>query len=127
ERIKGYRAEEIIGQHFSRFYPSEDVQRGKPEMELRVAAAEGRFEDEGWRVRKDGTRFWANVIVTPLRDAAGNLRGFTKITRDLSERKRAEEERERLFNIQEVVARLSSASAEILASTTQQASGVQEQ
>ncbi len=91
QRLKGYRAEEIIGQHFSRFYPPEEVQRGKPEHELRVAAAEGRFEDEGWRVRKDGSRFLANVIVTALRDQAGNLRGYGKITRDITERKRAEE------------------------------------
>jgi len=91
ERLKGYRADEIIGQHFSRFYSKEDVQRGKPENELKVATAEGRFEDEGWRVRKDGTRFWANVVLTALRDKTGNLRGFGKVTRDLSERKEAEE------------------------------------
>ncbi len=127
ERIKGYKAEEIIGQHFSRFYPPEDVQRGKPEMELRVASAEGRFEDEGWRVKKDGSRFWANVIFTALRDPAGNLRGFGKITRDLTDRRQAEEARAKLFNIQDVVSRLSSAGAEILASTAQQAAGAQEQ
>jgi PAS domain S-box-containing protein len=89
-RIKGYLSEEIIGQHFSRFYPPEDVARGKPEMELRVAAAEGRFEDEGWRLRKDGSRFWANVVITALRDPSGGLRGFAKVTRDITERKRAE-------------------------------------
>src|SRR5690348_82420 len=76
QRIKGYRAEEIIGRHFSQFYPAEDVERGKPAHELKVAAAEGRFEDEGWRVRKDGSRFWANVVITALRDASGELRGF---------------------------------------------------
>lgn len=87
ERIKGYKASEIIGQHFSRFYPEEDIQAGKPAMELRVAAAEGRFEDEGgWRLRKDGTRFWANVVITALRDSSGKLRGFSKITRDITER-----------------------------------------
>ena len=87
ERIKGYKASEIIGQHFSRFYPEEDIRAGKPAMELRVAAAEGRFEDEGgWRVRKDGSRFWANVIITAFRDSSGNLRGFSKITRDTTER-----------------------------------------
>jgi PAS domain S-box-containing protein len=127
EKIKGYRAEEIIGQHFSIFYPPEDVQRGKPETELRVAAAEGRFEDEGWRVRKDGSRFWANVVVTPLRDGSGHLRGFAKVSRDMSERKRLEEERARLFNIQDIVAQLSSATAEILSSTTQQAAGARQQ
>jgi PAS domain S-box-containing protein len=127
ERLKGYRKEEIIGQHFSRFYPPEDVAAGKPEMELRVAAAEGRFEDEGWRVKKDGSRFWANVVVTALRGPDGDLRGFGKITRDLTERKQAEEARAKLFNVQEVASRLSSASAEILTSTTQQVAGVQEQ
>ncbi|MFQ5872266.1 MAG: PAS domain S-box protein [Dehalococcoidia bacterium] len=92
ERIKGYRAEEIIGQHFSRFYPQEDIDDGKPERQLEIAAAEGRLEDEALRVRKDGSRFWANVILSALRDEAGSLRGFAKVTRDLSERKRAEEE-----------------------------------
>jgi PAS domain S-box-containing protein len=91
QRLKGWTSEEIIGQHFSRFYPSEDLQRGKTEMELRVAAQEGRFEDEGWRMRKDGTRFWANVVITALRDKDGKLRGFGKVTRDLSERRLAEE------------------------------------
>ena len=91
ERIKGYAAEEIVGQHFSRFYPPDAVERGWPAEELRRAAAEGRFEDEGWRVRKDGSRFWANVIITALHDEAGKLRGFSKITRDLTERRRAEE------------------------------------
>jgi PAS domain S-box-containing protein len=126
ERIKGYRAEEIIGKHISVFYAPEDVQRGRPEAELRLAA-EGRCEDEGWRVRKDGSRFWANVVVTPLRDSAGNLRGFAKVTRDMSERKRLEDERARLFNLQDVITRLSSAGAEILASTQQQSAGAQEQ
>jgi PAS domain S-box-containing protein len=93
ERIKGYRAEEIIGQHFSRFYPEEDVQAGKCERELRDAQLLGQFEDEDWRIRKDGSRFWANVMITPIRDADGTLQGFAKVTRDLSERKRHEEER----------------------------------
>jgi PAS domain S-box-containing protein len=96
ERIKGYRAEEIIGQHFSRFYPQEATDRGWPQHELAVARQEGRFEDEGWRVRKDGTQFWANVVITALRDEKGNLRGFSKITRDLTERRRAEETARRL-------------------------------
>jgi PAS domain S-box-containing protein len=86
ERIKGYRAEEIIGQHFSRFYPPEDVDAGKPERELAAAVAEGRMEDEGWRVRKDGSQFWANVVITALRDKSGALRGFGKVTRDVTER-----------------------------------------
>ncbi|HEY2515823.1 MAG TPA: GAF domain-containing protein [Polyangiaceae bacterium] len=96
QRIKGYAADEIIGQHFSRFYPEEDVRAGKCEMELEVATRVGRFEDEGWRVRKDGTRFWANVVITPLRDSAGALLGFAKVTRDLTERRRAEEQRVQL-------------------------------
>jgi PAS domain S-box-containing protein len=86
ERIKGYKASEIIGQHFSCFYPEQDIRAGKPAWELDVAAKEGRFEDEGWRVRKDGSRFWANVIITPIRDSAGDLLGFTKVTRDFTER-----------------------------------------
>jgi PAS domain S-box-containing protein len=89
-RIKGYDAEEVIGRHFSIFYPREDVERGKPAMELEEASKRGRFEDEGWRVRKDGSRFWANVIVTALRGEDGTLRGFGKVTRDLTERKKAE-------------------------------------
>ncbi|MFP2929525.1 ATP-binding protein [Pyxidicoccus sp. 3LG] len=94
ERIKGYRAEEILGQHFSRFYPAEDIARGKPEWELEIVAREGRFEDEGWRVRKDGSRFWANVVITALFDEEGQLRGFGKVTRDITHRKQAEEQRE---------------------------------
>jgi PAS domain S-box-containing protein len=103
QRIKGYRADEIIGRHFSVFYPDEDVRAGKTEMELEVATSEGRFEDEGWRVRKDGTRFWANVIITALRDRDGRLVGFGKVTRDLTERRRHEEERVRLAQAQEAV------------------------
>ena len=91
ERIKGYKADEIIGQHFSKFYPQEAIDRGWPAHELKVATAEGRFEDEGWRVRKDGSQFWANVVITALRDEQGQLRGFSKVTRDLTERKQAEE------------------------------------
>jgi PAS domain S-box-containing protein len=89
-RIKGYRAEEIIGQSFRRFYPPDALESGWPDHELRVAAAEGRFIDEGWRVRKDGSRFWAHVTITALRDDSGRLRGFAKLTRDLTERKRTE-------------------------------------
>jgi hypothetical protein len=89
-RIKGYRAEEIVGRHFSRFYPVDARESGWPEHELRVAAAEGRFVDEGWRIRKDGSRFWAHVTITALRDEGGRLRGYAKLTRDLTERKRTE-------------------------------------
>ena len=90
-RIKGYEAEDIIGQHFSVFYPAEDLAKRKPWMELEVATQVGRFEDEGWRLRKDGTRFWANVIITTLRNEAGKVVGFAKVTRDLTERRAAEE------------------------------------
>jgi PAS domain S-box-containing protein len=91
ERIKGYTRDEIVGRHFSTFYPPEDNAAGKPAWELEVAAREGRLEDEGWRVRKDGTRIWANVIITALRDEAGALVGFAKVTRDLTQRRAAEE------------------------------------
>src|SRR5512141_2489941 len=90
ERIKGFVAEEIVGQHFARFYPREDVENGKPRTDLALAAAGGRHEDEGWRVRKDGSMFWANVVFTAIRDQAGNLRGFAKLTRDLTERNKVE-------------------------------------
>ncbi len=91
QRIKGYRAEEIVGEHFSRFYPQEAIDRRWPQQELEIAAARGRFADEGWRVRKDGSRFWASVVMTALRDERGSLCGFGKITRDLTERRRQEE------------------------------------
>jgi len=91
ERLKGWKASEIIGQSLERFYPPEAVAKGKAERELKTAREEGRFEDEGWRVRKDGSRFWANVILVPLRDKGGQLLGYGKITRDLSERREAEE------------------------------------
>lgn len=100
ERIKGYRAQDIIGRHFSVFYPPEDIAARKPHRELDTAVAEGRLEDEGWRIRKDGSRFWANVVITPLFDENGELRGFGKVTRDMSERRAAEQaltERRRLF------------------------------
>ncbi len=91
EQIKGYRAEEIIGEHFSRFYVPEDVAAGRPEAALRTAAAEGRYEEENWRIRKDGSRIWADVVITAVRDDRGTLVGFAKVTRDLTERQRAEE------------------------------------
>ena len=90
--IKGYRPEEIIGRHFSCFYSAEEVRSGKCENELEIATREGRFEEEGWRVRKDGSRFWANVVITAVRDARGQLQGFAKVTRDLTERRRSEGE-----------------------------------
>ena len=90
ERLKGYTAEEIIGSHFSRFYPQEDIESRKPWWELEVAKRDGRVEDEGWRIKKDGSRFWANVVITALRDESGTLVGFAKVTRDLTERRRSE-------------------------------------
>lgn len=91
QRIKGYDAIEIIGSHFSKFYPEDDVANGKCDYELKEAAITGRFEDEGWRVRKDGSRFWANVVITALYNKKRILRGYSKVTRDITEKKRAED------------------------------------
>lgn len=92
ERIKGYSAADITGKHFSVFYPAEDIAARKPHRELETAIADGRLEDEGWRIRKDGSRFWANVVITPLFDETGELRGFGKVTRDMTERRAAVQE-----------------------------------
>ena len=91
QRFKGYTPDEIIGEHFSRFYTEEDRQTDLPKRALATAAREGRFEQEGWRVRKDGRRFWAHVVIDPIRDEHGTLIGFAKITRDITERKQAQE------------------------------------
>src|SRR5689334_3136219 len=113
QRFKGYAPDEIIGQHFSRFYTEEDRQTNLPKRALETAAHEGRFEQEGWRVRKDGARFWAHVVIDPIRDDQGKLIGFAKITRDITERKKAQEAleatRTALFQSQkmEVVGQLS--------------------
>jgi PAS domain S-box-containing protein len=96
QRIKGYRADEILGKHFSCFYTQESIERGDPEKDLKVAAAERRFETQGWRVRKDGSSFWANVVISALYDAQGEIRGFAKVTQDITTKKLAEEEGERL-------------------------------
>src|SRR5690242_5411591 len=108
QRFKGYAPHEIIGQHFSRFYTEEDRARDLPNKVLDTAAREGKFESEGWRVRKDGSRFWAHVVIDPIRDSAGRLTGFAKITRDLTERKAAEASlertREALFQSQKMEA-----------------------
>ena len=90
QHIKGYTADEIVGHHFSRFYPEEAIRSGWPQTELAMATRDGRFEDEGWRIRKDGTRFWANVVITALYDDDHTLQGFAKVTRDLTERMRVE-------------------------------------
>ena len=92
QRIKGYTAAEIVGRHFSCFYPPEDVAAGKPDEHLRQAVAAGRVEEEGWRLRKDGSRLWASVVIAPVYDEAHTLRGFAKVTRDITERRRAQDE-----------------------------------
>jgi PAS domain S-box-containing protein len=92
QRLKGYKPAEIVGQHFSRFYSAEDVEAGKPARELQIASSVDRFEEEGWRLRKDGSRFWANVVLTAVRNEQGVLLGFVKVTRDLTDRKRTTEE-----------------------------------
>ena len=91
QRFKGYTADQVVGQHFSRFYTAQDQQAGLPARALRIALAESKFEDEGWRVRQDGSRFWASVVIDPIRDPDGQLIGYAKITRDITERKRAQE------------------------------------
>jgi PAS domain S-box-containing protein len=114
ERIKGWRAEEILGRHFSAFYP-EETRSERPGRLLASAAAEGRAEDQGWRLRKDGGRFWADVVITALRDDAGRLRGFSKVTRDATERKRAEQA---LFEAREEAIAASRAKSEFLSRTS---------
>src|SRR3984885_8433808 len=101
QRMQGYKADEIIGQHFSRFFLPKDLETDKPKTELDVAAVKGRFAGEGWRARRDGSRFWASIVITALRDPQGKLVGFSKITRDLTERKEAEEERRKLASLVE--------------------------
>jgi PAS domain S-box-containing protein len=95
QRIKGYRASEIVGRHFSLFYTPEDREAGVPERAVKAAATQGKFEGEGWRVRKDGTRFWASVVIDPIRSETGDLLGFAKVTRDITERREAQEALER--------------------------------
>jgi len=112
QRISGYAAEEVIGRHFSRFYPPEDVERRKPQWELELAASEGRFEEEGGRVRKDGSSYWANVVITAVRDDTGTLLGFAKVVRDLTERNRVEAE---LIRAKVAAERASEAKSQFLA------------
>ncbi len=111
QRIKGYEAAEVLGRHFALFYTLEDVQADKPGRGLRAAIATGRWEDEGWRVRKDGSRFWGSVVLTAMRDQDGCLIGIAKVTRDLTERRRAEGERALLL-AEERVARAATVAAE---------------
>ncbi len=99
ERTKGYLADEIVGRHFSLFYSREDQEKGEPQRALETAARDGRFENDGWRIRKDGSRFWANVVVAPLHNDAGVLIGFAKVTRDLTERQQAQHALERANNV----------------------------
>ncbi|HEY9296748.1 MAG TPA: PAS domain S-box protein, partial [Phormidium sp.] len=126
QRLKGYRAEEIIGEHFSRFYLEEDIVQGKPDRYSQIVATKGYLENEGWRVRKDGSRFWAIAIITALRDEKGNLTGFSKLTRHLSDRKPPVSEAEQLtpsspqqayaeveFRIQERTAQLTATNREL--------------
>ncbi|HSP18060.1 MAG TPA: PAS domain-containing sensor histidine kinase [Myxococcaceae bacterium] len=103
EQTKGYTAGEILGEHISRFYTPEDLARGLPQILLSAAARDGRVENEGWRLRKDGTRFWADVIITSLLDDSGRLVGFAKVTRDLTERLHAQQEQVRLAHAEEAV------------------------
>src|SRR5262249_20639727 len=108
ERIKGYAPHEIVGEHFSRFYTREDREAGVPDRALETARETGRYESEGWRVRKDGSRFWASVVIDAIRDEDGKLIGFAKITRDMTEKRdaqlRLEESREQLFRSQKMEA-----------------------
>jgi len=106
QRIKGYARAEIIGQHFSRFYADEDIEAGKPWEELATARREGRAEDEGWRLKKSGERFWARVVVTPLHDASGHLRGFAKVTQDLTDRRNLQSLQEAAKEVNEFIATL---------------------
>jgi PAS domain S-box-containing protein len=112
QRILGYSADEIVGESLSQFYSREELERGKPRVELEVAKAEGRLEQEGWRVRKDGSTFWANVVVTAVRDDTGKLLGFAKVTRDLTERNRVEAE---LIRAKVVAEKASEAKSQFLA------------
>jgi PAS domain S-box-containing protein len=106
ERFKGYAASEVIGRHFSIFYTEEDILKGIPATALQTSERTGKFEAEGWRVRKDGTRFWAHVIIDPIRAPTGELLGFAKVTRDLTERREAQQHldaaREALFQSQKM-------------------------
>ncbi len=117
ERIKGYGASEIVGQHCRRFYPEGDIERGAPQRDLEAATADGRFEQEGWRVRRDGSTFWANVVSTVIRDDQGNLRGFAQVTRDLTQRRLLEME---MAKTKAIAEKASMANAEFLSGMSHQ-------
>ena len=104
QRIKGYTRDEILGKHFSRFYPVEEVDAGKPWEELAAARNSGRVENEGWRIRKSGERFWARAIVTALYDADGHMRGFAKVTQDLTERRHMQDLEQAAKNVSDFIA-----------------------
>ena len=125
QRIKGYAADEIVGRHFSAFYTEDAKARRWPDYELKEAARLGRFEDEGWRVRKDGSRFWANVVITALRGPDGELRGFGKVTRDVTERKTHQERIEKLtLELQNRVSELAATNRELMQKTSENESFV---
>ena len=120
QRIKGYSAAEVLGRHFRIFYRPEEQQAGHPEWVLATARRDGRYEEEGWRVRKDGTRFWANVVVTPLHDSTGELIGFAKISRDITQRRNAQRERERVAaELEAANEQLAQANTQLAAANTQ--------
>ena len=122
ERINGYRADEIVGQHFRVFYPPEKQQSRHPEHELRIAIREGHYEEEGWRIRKDGSQFWASVLITVVRNPAGELVGFAKVTRDITERRRVASERERtMAALGDANRQLEKANVELVRGAEQQA------
>ncbi|RJR44140.1 MAG: PAS domain S-box protein [Deltaproteobacteria bacterium] len=120
QRINGWTAEEIVGQHFSRFFTSEDIAAGHPQHELEIASDQGHFEEEGWRLRKGGERFWADITITALYDDLGRLRGFAKITRDVTERKRQEDERRKFLTEQQVLTEELTATNEELAAQAEE-------
>ncbi|MCL4500815.1 MAG: response regulator [Deltaproteobacteria bacterium] len=120
QRIKGWNAEEMIGQHFSRFYTSEEVAAGQPQHGLEMAMAQGCYETEGWRVRKDGSPFWAHITITALYDDQQRLRGFAKVTRDITDRKRSEDERQKFLAEQQALAEELTATNEELATQAEE-------